>query len=175
MSKKEFSLLDLIEYEKDEEEECEDGNLRAESTLCWDCQNAVPDGERGCPWSESLTPVPGWIAEKTKHLQQYTVGGKVVRRDIESYCVLECPMFLRDEPRADEPPKKPPVFYTDKEKARRAKLLAARRAAGLCKCGRKLEDKRFRTCLRCRKMARESVKRRYYERKTEEAENAEAD
>lgn len=28
--------------------------LRESDTLCWSCMNAVPEGECGCSWSESL-------------------------------------------------------------------------------------------------------------------------
>ena len=37
-------------------------------TLCWGCLNAC---DNGCSWSESLTPVEGWAAERT-----YTIDGE---------------------------------------------------------------------------------------------------
>lgn len=52
-------------------------------TLCWDCQRAV---EKSCRWSKSFKPVPGWDAEEHK---MKDVPGS-------TYCVKECPMFVRD-------------------------------------------------------------------------------
>lgn len=47
-------------------------------TICWGCENAVPDleGTRGCPWSREQKPVEGWMAEQD--------GG---------YTVKECPLY----------------------------------------------------------------------------------
>lgn len=61
-------------------------------TICWECANACG----GCSWSrKKAKPVPGWDA---------------IRRDlsgnIESYVVISCPEFVRDNKRKNE--KKPP-------------------------------------------------------------------
>lgn len=56
-------------------------------TICWSCARATGN----CPWSEAnnMHPVKGWTAEKVK-----------IRcakdHHMESYCVIECPLFLRD-------------------------------------------------------------------------------
>lgn len=56
------------------------------ATLCWRCQNAVPDRKgHGCSWSRSFVPVKGW-----------TVTVRDKRQD-RSYTVLECPEFVPDE------------------------------------------------------------------------------
>ena len=49
-------------------------------TLCWSCLNAC---DNGCSWSESLTPVDGWEAERT-----YTLEGEEY-----SYNVRACPQY----------------------------------------------------------------------------------
>ena len=61
------------------------------NTLCWDCQNAVPDleGKRGCNWSRHHKPVEGWDAVRQIHA---TVAYSYV-----SYEVIKCPQFLADE------------------------------------------------------------------------------
>ena len=62
------------------------------TTICWGCANAVPDGKRGCPWSQDLIPVSGWTVERPK---RHDYG--------RSYTVIDCPMFIPDsaETRAD--------------------------------------------------------------------------
>lgn len=61
------------------------------STLCWDCQNAVPDacGKRGCNWSRCQKPVEGWDAILTFHM------GNIA--PYASYEVVSCPEFVPDE------------------------------------------------------------------------------
>ena len=44
---------------------------------CWDCVNAVPDGQNGCSWSRYLKPVDGWTVTKGER----------------SYRVMDCPAF----------------------------------------------------------------------------------
>lgn len=61
-----------------------------QSTLCWDCINAVPEKERGCSWSRSFTPVPGWVAKESA-IYSKTYESETV--SIKSYCVMECPEF----------------------------------------------------------------------------------
>ena len=53
-------------------------------TLCWDCINAVPNGEHGCEWSRSFKPVEGWNAVVDKFHENAGVT------------VLSCPKFERD-------------------------------------------------------------------------------
>lgn len=52
-------------------------------TLCWECNNSCT---KGCSWSESFTPVDGWVATK----EELYGGG-------ESYCVIQCPLFTPDD------------------------------------------------------------------------------
>ncbi len=61
------------------------------STLCWHCQNAVPDadGERGCSWSREGKPVAGWEAE----IRPLNLS----KEQIISYCVRSCPEFFPDK------------------------------------------------------------------------------
>lgn len=61
-------------------------------TLCWECANSVPDksGKRGCAWSRSFKPVPGWDADET-----WLYGSKRDRRSVQSYNVRQCPEFVR--------------------------------------------------------------------------------
>ena len=53
-----------------------------DTTICWDCKNALCR----CPWSQSFKPVKGWVAQPTKIKD---AKGLI----IQSYKVLECPMF----------------------------------------------------------------------------------
>ena len=59
-------------------------------TLCWDCRNAA--NPFVCSWARDLTPVEGWNAYKVT----YVIDGKY--NDC-TYCVEECPHFIRDEKR----------------------------------------------------------------------------
>lgn len=63
-------------------------------SICWFCQNAVPNGKRGCSWSRGFVPVNGWTAERldVKHGE----AKNKYRRDIESYVVSACPCFVKD-------------------------------------------------------------------------------
>lgn len=61
-------------------------------TLCWSCANAVPDkyGKRGCAWSRRFEPVKGWDAQETR-----LYAGDGSKRFQKSYCVRQCPEFVR--------------------------------------------------------------------------------
>ena len=63
---------------------------RAQGTLCWECAHAAPlvDGSRGCPWSEDIVPVPGWIADR-RDISQNPEHSR------ESYFVHECPLYQK--------------------------------------------------------------------------------
>lgn len=68
---------------------------RSESSICWTCQNAVPDDRgHGCSWSDDLTPVPGWKAEPSENLHGL-------------YRVKECPLYRQDGEPEPEPGPKP--------------------------------------------------------------------
>lgn len=66
------------------------GYVAKRMTLCWQCVNAVPDksGKRGCAWSRSFKPVPGWDADETR----LYAGDEA--RSIVSYHVRSCPEFV---------------------------------------------------------------------------------
>ena len=72
---------------------------RITETICWQCANAVPssDGSRGCPWSRSFHPVPGWSAKKKRISVCRWVNKKNVYVKIETYHVKKCPLFVPDE------------------------------------------------------------------------------
>lgn len=55
-----------------------------ESTLCWNCANAVG----GCSWSQSFEPVEGWDAVPC------IIRGNGI--EVPSFRVLSCPLFERD-------------------------------------------------------------------------------
>lgn len=61
-------------------------------SLCWSCANAVPDkcGKRGCAWSRHFKPVEGWDAQETR-----MYSGKEGKYSVQSYCVRQCPEFVR--------------------------------------------------------------------------------
>ena len=51
-------------------------------TLCWNCAKACG---HECPWAERFEPVQGWDAIPVKS------------RTADSYIVISCPLFSRDE------------------------------------------------------------------------------
>lgn len=53
---------------------------------CWTCKKAV--GGSDCPWANELKAVEGWKAEKTVIKQNGRDSG-----DIETYNILECPLY----------------------------------------------------------------------------------
>lgn len=57
-------------------------------TICWQCENAVPDrdGTKGCSWSRDFIPVEGWTAKRRLLLIQHNGA-------TTSYTVLKCPLF----------------------------------------------------------------------------------
>ena len=57
----------------------------SKQTLCWDCAKAT--GAMDCRWANMGKPVIGWNAEKTE---------KTISRPYSTYCVYECPEFIRD-------------------------------------------------------------------------------
>lgn len=65
-------------------------------TLCEYCQNAIPDKRgHGCSWSRAFQPVKDWIAT--------TVVRGYKDRNIQSFCVHECPEFLEEPYRPEYP------------------------------------------------------------------------
>ena len=70
---------------------------RHNQTRCWTCRHAVPNtrdasdigkpGAKGCPWSISFEPVPGWTAKQTVKYCGYT--------PYRSFDVQKCPMWER--------------------------------------------------------------------------------
>ena len=58
-----------------------------DETLCWTCQNSVPDKEHGCLWSMKLEPVPGWTIHK--YINSSNLG-------YERINVKKCPLYERD-------------------------------------------------------------------------------
>lgn len=64
-------------------------------TLCEVCAKACGD----CPWSEygKMRPVDGWDAIKTSVLTRRTQKGEYLPTKVESYIVLNCPLFELEE------------------------------------------------------------------------------
>ena len=57
-------------------------------TLCWKCAHSGHGNKSPCPWEREFKPVGGWKAVR------YEL--KVCRKSVESYMVLDCPMFRRE-------------------------------------------------------------------------------
>ena len=78
-------------------------------SLCQSCQKAVPSGDCRCSWSDHFEPVEGWTAIPTRIVDAESSGDTA----FSSFCVMDCPEFLEDEPRAlyfpeeEEPEMKP--------------------------------------------------------------------
>ena len=60
-------------------------------SLCWDCKRACC----GCSWSQSFTPIRGWVATPTK-LKLHNERGVKTPKFTTTYVVHECPQFERD-------------------------------------------------------------------------------
>lgn len=75
---------------------CKADDLSKGGQICWHCQRATG----GCSWSRSLTPVDGWIAEP-RIIRDYDT---ILReyKEIHTYKIKFCPLFLRDLPRREE-------------------------------------------------------------------------
>lgn len=69
------------------------------SSICWTCQNAVPEVKRGkqygCSWSRCLEPVEGWEAIP---VMKATADGAL---KAGTYRVKECPEYIPDEDKAE--------------------------------------------------------------------------
>ena len=65
-------------------------------TICFNCENAVPNPTtgKGCNWSRHFKPVDGWTADKTVIINREKSEGKTYTTD--SYAVYECPLFVSD-------------------------------------------------------------------------------
>lgn len=67
-------------------------------TKCWTCQRG-PRSE--CSWFARHEPVPGWQAVRRDVLVKTTVGPtgkrKHLRKRLESYLVVDCPLYLENE------------------------------------------------------------------------------
>lgn len=61
------------------------------STLCWSCQRSYKPALK-CSWARNYIPVKGWEAEY-KPIHYYHYG------DLDSYCVMDCPLYMEDEPK----------------------------------------------------------------------------
>ena len=71
-------------------------DFQRRETLCWKCQNAVPDKKKGtgCSWSISLKPVEGWTAQAVQ-IKLYE------NKTSPSFIVIACPMFKEGKKDAD--------------------------------------------------------------------------
>ena len=66
-----------------------------EPTLCYSCARAYSL----CPWSKRFEPIEGWDAVPTKLKvgQSRNGSGEIVpQKEIDSYLVINCPMFIED-------------------------------------------------------------------------------
>ena len=88
-------------------------------TKCWDCARACGL----CPWSEykRQRPVPGWTAKRRDVKMQGTWCGRLVTRRVESYLVLDCPLFV-ESVREGETEKQTHRRWTEDETKRLDKL-----------------------------------------------------
>ena len=100
------------------------GRVGKTPTLCWFCQNAVPDNDgHGCEWSRHGNPVDGWDVMPGRIRAKDSRGGST---ETKSYHVRECPEFVEDpipsesDQKKDEPKKEAaPKKETLKEKKSR--------------------------------------------------------
>lgn len=62
-------------------------------SLCWDCQKATGK----CEWSAEFKAVDGWAAEETVIVARRRVGNRLVQEKTNSFHVIECPKFEKDD------------------------------------------------------------------------------
>ena len=72
-------------------------NSEYKASICWECENAVPnkEGTKGCSWSEEFIPVEGWEAKPAviRSMWISKITNQPVPRRVRSYCVTSCPEF----------------------------------------------------------------------------------
>lgn len=58
---------------------------------CWTCEHAVPsmDGKKGCSWSNSFTPIPGWTARPVRR-------NDMDQSYFDTYHIDRCPQYVQD-------------------------------------------------------------------------------
>lgn len=62
---------------------------RRSDTICWECVRSAAPRTKQCGWVRDFVQVEGWVAEAvTIH---HGHGG---RGDVQSYRVVECPLFV---------------------------------------------------------------------------------
>lgn len=59
-------------------------------SICQKCARKIGT----CNWERNFTPVPGWNAMPTVLNGQVVVKGTKIKRKIQSYKVIECPLFV---------------------------------------------------------------------------------
>ena len=75
-----------------------EGRTGRNQTLCCNCARAGFGCVSTCPWEREFKPVPGWTAARRDiKMAHKAVGGKVIEKMEESYLVIECPLYLKEE------------------------------------------------------------------------------
>lgn len=69
------------------------GKSLKKPSLCWDCQKATG----GCEWSAEFKAVDGWAAEEAVIVACRRVGNQLVQEKTNSFHVIECPKFEKDD------------------------------------------------------------------------------
>lgn len=147
-------------------------------TLCWTCQNYA-----SCDWGRynpdkkevNFEPVAGWDAKEVHRIE----GG----RRVDTFVVRKCPEYLMDERTKSRIQFYERAKYSEKAKEiilqhedELAKLPTRERLtkkrelfaeAGLCRCGKEIDNKNFRTCANCRKLG--EIRRIKYSKNNKEA------
>lgn len=78
--------------------------------LCYRCARAVGF----CSWSKRFEPIEGWTAKPTKisHLGNKRCE-KVCLKDIDSYYITECPLFIEEAKTARERKKQRKLLFEE--------------------------------------------------------------
>lgn len=73
--------------------------MQSKPTLCWKCAHACG----GCSWSDSLTPVEGWIAKPSTI--KVIRGGEHRVIEADTFLIIKCPEFVDDTDQYNKRPR----------------------------------------------------------------------
>ena len=80
----------------------EDGSKSMEfpdaEQLCWNCKRCTNSSGLTCSWAESGIPVEGWTATEGREYYKYSDKGEKLASIGTSYCVTDCPLYIKDKP-----------------------------------------------------------------------------
>ena len=111
-------------------------------SICGECQRKIGT----CSWNKEFKPVPGWKATPTKILVQTAWGKRTNQSYMDSFNVIECPLYIPPEKgrgRPTEYRKSAAIVAEDAITHKKTRYSSVRKA---CEAGG-FVDQRVRECL----------------------------